>query len=91
MPDKGKKRAKYDVCPDDFVVAWQNSDSADEVAAKLSMSKTNVLSRACNYRSCGVNLKVMKRNDSRKLDTEHLNSLAGTGLNHTSCREESIA
>lgn len=81
QPKAARKRAQYKIAPEDFVVAWQQSSNADEVAAKLNMPKANVLARASTYRGKGVKLKAMPRSAPKKLDVEKLNELAGTGLN----------
>jgi biotin operon repressor len=69
-------RRRYRVTPEEFVVAWQTSTSAQEVADKLKMPKANVLARACSYRKAGVQLKRMKRASGRRLNVERLNSLS---------------
>lgn len=68
-----KRRRRYDVTPEDFVRAWQTSGTAQEAADKLGMPKSNVLARASNYRSRGVNLKVMSKASPKRLDVGRLN------------------
>ncbi len=73
---------QHNVGQEDFVLAWQQSDSVAEAAAKLSMSSNSVRARASRYRGKGVNLKTM--GPGRKLSVEALSKLSGTGLNTTS-------
>jgi hypothetical protein len=70
-----KKRTEYDVTPEQFIEAWQTSQSAQEVATRLKMPKPIVLARASFYRQAGINLKKMPRKTSRELDVERLNKL----------------
>lgn len=72
---KKKKRTRYNVSPEEFVVAWQRSETVQEVCDRLGMPKANVLARASNYRSRGVILKEMPRGRSRHLEVEKLNRL----------------
>ena len=70
-----KRRAKYDVTPEQFITAWQTSESADEVAEKLKMPKPIVLARVSSYRRAGLKLKKMPRRPGKELDIERLNRL----------------
>lgn len=71
-----KTRKRYGVDPEKFVRAWQASETAQEVADRLGMPKSNVLSRAANYRKKGVVLKEMKRSNVRQIDVEQLNGVS---------------
>jgi hypothetical protein len=72
---KGARMAKknYNVSPEEFVVAWQMSKTAEEAAQRLGMPKGIVLARASFYREKGVNLKTMKRGKKKLLDVQALN------------------
>src|SRR5262245_54386200 len=70
-----KERATYDVSPEQFVHAWQTSDSADEVAEKLKMPKPIVHARVSLYRQFGIKLKKMPRRRKDRLDVEALNRM----------------
>lgn len=76
MPE-AKARKKYNVSPEEFVVAWEESGSVDEVSSRLGMPKPNVTARASSYRAKGVTLKQMPRGGNRRLDVENLNDTAG--------------
>lgn len=81
VPVKQKrKRIKYNITDEQFVEAWQSSDTAQEAADKVSkvlgytIPKSNILAKASAYRTKGVNLKKMdKRSKSHKLDVGKLN------------------
>ena len=66
---------KYNVSASDFVLAWESSTDAAEVAAKLGMTRPLVNARASYYRRIGINLKKLKRANARRLDVEALNKL----------------
>jgi glutamate/tyrosine decarboxylase-like PLP-dependent enzyme len=72
---KKSARKKYEVPAEEFVRTWQNSDSADEVAAKLKMPKAIAHARASNYRMLGVKLKKMPRRPKNSIDVDALNKL----------------
>ena len=72
---KKNGRAKYGVTPEQFITAWQTSQSADEVADKLQMPKPIVLARVSCYRRAGLKLKKMPRRSGKGLDIERLNRL----------------
>jgi hypothetical protein len=55
--------------------AWQNADSAQEVADALGMPKDIVHARASMYRGAGVRLKRMPRHSTKALDVVSLNKL----------------
>src|SRR5436309_1183872 len=68
-------KKQYNVTPEQFVQAWQTSESAQEVADRLGMPKAIVLARASTYRQQGINLKKMKKKHKRALDVPALNRL----------------
>jgi hypothetical protein len=70
-----KKRKKYPVTDEQFVKAWSESNSAQEVADKLGMPKNIVLARSATWRNRGVKLKRMERKNPRRLDVDKLNGL----------------
>jgi hypothetical protein len=67
-------RQNYEVSAEEFVRAWQQSSSVDEVAEKLGMPKPIVLARASTYRQKGVKLKAVKRG-AKGLDVDTLNAI----------------
>jgi hypothetical protein len=70
-----RRYTHYGVSPEQFIVAWQSSDTAAEVATKLTMPLGIVHARASNYRTAGVRLKPMPRRPDGKMDVEALNRL----------------
>jgi hypothetical protein len=74
MPTRSK-RTEYNITPEQFVTAWEQSESADEVAKRLKMPKPIVLARASSYRHAGVKLKKMKRKSTRGLSVDALNAV----------------
>jgi hypothetical protein len=78
-------KTNYQISPEEFIVAWETSESVPEVVENLrrlakakgakNMSKTIVLSRASSYRTLGVNLKKMKRKHGKPIDVKALNNL----------------
>lgn len=69
------KRTEYNVTSEQFIAAWQQAASVQEVCARLNMPYGIVLARACNYRGLGVPLKKMPRK-RRGLDVEAMRRLA---------------
>jgi hypothetical protein len=69
-----KERAEYNVTPQQFIEAWQRSDSPQQVADRLKMPKNIVLARASMYRVAGIKVKKMKRRNKRYLDVSALNA-----------------
>lgn len=67
--------AKQRVSAERFVKAWQNAESASEVADELGITAQSAQSRAAAYRKRGVNLKKMPRAGRAKLDVDSLNDL----------------
>jgi len=45
----------------DFVIAWQNGTSAQQVADDLGLKRASVIQRACGLRNKGVRLKKFPR------------------------------
>jgi hypothetical protein len=58
---KTQKKSTKTCSHEDFVRAWQTSDSAAEVARKLGIERSAASSRACYMRKRGVPLKLQKR------------------------------
>jgi transposase len=67
---------------ENFVIAWQNSSSREEVAAKCDMSPSSVSSMASRLRKAGVKLKLFskgrKKLSKNDFSVEKLNSLIET-------------
>lgn len=57
----------------EFVLAWQNSETVSEVAAKLGLSYIAAYQRSRHLRGKGVNLKQMKRHGL--IDADELNAM----------------
>ena len=72
--------AKARVSAEEFVRAWQTSNSMVEVAEKTGMSIVAVSSRVAMYRRKGVPLKPYR---IRKIDWEALASYAAEQLGDT--------
>lgn len=61
---------------DAFVIAWEESNSVDEVVEKLGISKWSVHNTAAKLRKMGVELKQMRKNPIRgEVDVAALNNL----------------
>ena len=73
--EKKPGRRKYNVSPEEFVTAWETSETPLEVATKLNMPKPIVLARASSYRAVGVRLNKMTRKRVDSLDIAGLNNL----------------
>ena len=75
-------RKRYNVSPEEFVKAWQESKTVQEVADKLQMPRNLVLSRKSMYSknrkdgSPGVQLKTMAKVSKRTLNIDKLNEIA---------------
>jgi len=72
-------RAKKNVSWQEFVTAWQNSNSVKEAAELLEAKPASIRSRAIQYRKRGIQLKKMPRvtqahNHYNKLDITAVNS-----------------
>lgn len=78
-------KTNYHVTPEEFILAWETSETVDEVVEKLgraakekgspAIPKDIILSRASTYRNSGVKLKKMRRRHGRPIDVEALNRL----------------
>ena len=75
--DKQRRNRYPNATPEEFTRIWNESETADEVATKLSMPKPIVQARAHNYRKRGVFLKILRRSSSRRLRVEELNRRSG--------------
>lgn len=71
-----REKRNYNVSAEDFVRAWNESSSVQEVADRLGMPKPIAHARACNYRRKGIPIKPMRRQYRRKLDIPALQRLA---------------
>lgn len=72
-------RVKKNVSWQEFVTAWQNSNSVKEVAELLGAKPASIRTRATQYRKRGVQLKKMPRvkqvhHKYNKLDITAVNS-----------------
>tara|TARA_Y100001938_G_scaffold149659_2_gene237331 strand:- start:4640 stop:4885 length:246 start_codon:yes stop_codon:yes gene_type:complete len=66
---------------EDFITAWQQADSVEEVSERLGMSKSAAMTRASNYRRVHeIPLKKFYR--SSKLDKDKLRALAVSLATH---------
>ncbi len=66
----------YNVSAEDFIKAWETSETVDEACEKLApMPKTIVLARASSYRTAGIKLKKMPAAGGRGLNPAKLNGL----------------
>jgi hypothetical protein len=84
--EEKKARQKYGISDTQFVDAWQASNSAQEVADRLStlsgknVPKAIVLARKATYAKKGVELKKMPRVNPRKMNIAALNErIKGNG------------
>jgi transposase len=67
---------KYEVTPEQFVVAWQTSATIAEVAVRVGMPEAIASARAGDYRKKGIPLKRMPRGRKGRLDVQGLKALA---------------
>ena len=74
--------SKVIVTPQEFVLAWQESDTIEAVSERLGMNKMSVRQRAYSYRRKGVPLKSM-RASANKVDWESLKALAAASAPST--------
>jgi transposase len=77
---KRQGKTDYGVTAEDFIVAWQESRTAQEVADRLGMPKPIIHARASEYRRAGIKLKPMPRGRAKQLDLQQLNRLAEAAL-----------
>lgn len=75
MAKKTKTQKKYHVSAEEFVIAWNTSASAQEVAERIGMPVPIVHARASKYRKAGVRLKDHKVDSGRSLNVAKLNAL----------------
>jgi transposase len=75
-----RKNTDYNISAEEFVVAWQTSKSAQEVADRLGVPKPIVHARASAYQQAGIKLKHMPKGPRKRLDLEELNRLAEAAL-----------
>jgi len=75
MAKKSKSQKTYHVTAEEFVIAWNTSTSAKEVAEKVGMPIPIVHARASKYRKAGVRLKDHKVQSGRSLNVAKLNAL----------------
>ena len=68
-------KSKYGVAAEQFVSAWEESDSVKEVADRLNMPPAVCSARAKSYRDLGIPLKKMPRIRRKSLDIQALTSL----------------
>ncbi len=66
--------AKSQCTPEQFVKAWQEADTVQDVANSLGMSYASIISRSRNYIAKGINLKLMTK-DRNVVDVDKLNEL----------------
>lgn len=63
------------VTPKEFIKAWEESESLNEVAGKVGLTYWGVNARACYYRKKGIKLKRLTGKNGRPgLDTVGLNA-----------------
>lgn len=78
-------KTNYQISCAEFCLAWETSDTIDEVAGKLkkfardrgapTMEKRIILSRASAYRKNGIKLKKLKRRHGRPNDVALINKM----------------
>ena len=64
------------ISDEDFVKAWQQAHSIDQVVKAFNTNKSSVQSKAMHFRKNGVPLKKMLRGRVSKRDWEKLIQLA---------------
>ena len=77
--DSGKEKVngaiQRRISAEEFVIAWQKSDSLEDVAEVLGMTRMAVRQRAYAYRKHDIPLKSM-RTGGRSVDWDSLRALA---------------
>lgn len=68
---KAEKRVQMQ----EFMTAWESSESVAGVAEKTGLKETSVQARASKYRSLGIPLKEMTRGGGPKLDVAQAQAL----------------
>jgi len=61
VKEKGKKRQKLNISNEQFITTWQTSNSLEDVATKLNITKTQAASKAVAMRQHQIKLKKMHR------------------------------
>jgi len=68
---------------EEFIRAFQSSNSRKEVATKLGMAVSNVYTREKAYRKSNINLKDMARASSNKLNVDAANAIIAEMANNS--------
>lgn len=63
------------VSPSEFVRIWETSESSEQAAARLGLSKGTAWYRATAFRKAGVKLRKFRRNVLSATDAQQLNRL----------------
>lgn len=66
------------VSNEEFIVAWMNSESIDEVADKTGLQYSMISAKACNLRRKGVLLPKYRR--AAEIDIDQLNKIINDEL-----------
>lgn len=69
------KNTRYNISPEEFVRAYETSESYEEVQEKTGMPYEVIVTRAHEYRKKGAKLKKLGRRGRKGLDVEALNQL----------------
>ena len=64
------------ISPEEFIKAWQTSQSHNEVAKKTGLKVAGLTSKSVYYRKKGIPLKFFSRGRGRSLDLPKLIQLA---------------
>jgi DNA-binding transcriptional ArsR family regulator len=71
-----KKSSKTGPTAEEFVKAAEESETLDEMAERLGMSKAIISARMSKYRAMGVHIKRLARKKTvRSVDVERLNDI----------------
>lgn len=73
--ETAKPEREARVSLEQFVKAWESSDSVAQVAAKTKLKATSVQARASKYRGLGIPLKEMPRGGGAKLNVNEAQEL----------------
>jgi hypothetical protein len=77
-PAGSRRDADYEIDMEKFVRLWEESDTAEEAAGKMSLPISVAVHRASAYRAAGIQLKKMPRKKSEaRLMAERMNVLIG--------------
>lgn len=79
MPDPTpkRKRNKYNVPAEKFVLIWNEGKCVREIAAATGMPKKIASAWASQLRGRGVDLKKFTGREEKRLDVDKLNKLIG--------------